>query len=183
MNRMKLLVLIPIVIVLAAYAYLGIEYAGNKRARDRLVGEIGQAQEAMTEAGQVPKSLDELLSEARATLAAVQDELPDEVDTTGVIGSILEIASRAGLGVFPLTTSPMAAEVAGENEYQVFNLGLEVAGSYDQIVSFVADLEDGGIKGLAVQGLTLSEAPDGGIMTARLSLAVYAHTGDPEEGI
>ncbi len=183
MLRSRSLVILLVLALLVVYTYLGMGYMKQRKEHEVLAAHISEVTKAL---GEIPKpagDLDEQLVAAQAGLAAEQGEFPGKLNSTRVINTILSIADDCGVRVTPLVTEPWLTEEVGEHDYLVFRLNIAVEGSFQQMASFVSQLENSELKTLLIEDLSVARAdeqPEGeGItqttvpVSAGLSLTIY----------
>ena len=179
--KRKLLVILAIVILLAAYSYLGTGYTKQRKEQQVLASQITDVTQVLAQAAEPPQDLEQRLADTKARLAAVQRSFPTEVNSNQVINSILRLAERCHVTAVPLTTEPWSTEEVGGNDYPVFQLNITASGSYPDLVRFISELGTGDYKTLVVDGLSIARvAEEGGTVTATtvtttadLSLIIY----------
>ena len=184
MAKGRLVITALIIILLVVYYLWGMDYKKQNQEHEVLTSQIADARETLAHLPKLPPDLEQRLAVARASLAAEQKAVPSKMNSNQVVDIILELADNAELKAIPLVTRPWATEVIGEHEYYVFRLNVEVGGSFTQLVNFVSGLENGELKTLIVENLTVSRvtdqteaetSPEGTIpITGKLDLAIYA---------
>lgn len=181
--RGKLLIAILITTLLVVYYLFGMDYMKQLKEHEALTSQITDATQVLAQIPELPQDLEPRLAAAQASLAAVQGAFPSQMNSTEVIDTILKLADDTGVKAIPLVTQPWAIEKVGEHDYNVFRLNVAVEGSFSQLVSFVSKLENGELKTLIVENLSVTRVteepeeetvPEGTILiTASLDLAIY----------
>ncbi len=184
--RSKLLITILIIVLLAVYSLFGMDYMKQHQEQETLTSQITEVNEALREIPELPQDLEQRLAAAQASLAAEQSEFPGKINSTEVINTILELAEDSEVKAIPLVTEPWSADKVGEHDYYVFRLNVTVEGRFSQLVTFVSKLENGELKTLIVEDMSVTRvteqseeesAPEGTIpFTVNLDLAIYARS-------
>jgi Tfp pilus assembly protein PilO len=112
------------------------------------------------------------LAELEKELEEEGKAIPESMDSTLVINSILELAESCNVTVTPLQTVDWSMK--GEN-YLVYTLHIQVEGNYEQTAAFIGRLENELFDSLIIVSLDIT----GGLKTdtqqdsANLQIAVY----------
>ena len=105
------------------------------------------------------------------------------MNSAQVINTILELADNCEVKAVPLVTRPWSIKKVGEHDYHTFRLNVAFEGSFLQLISFLSALENGELKTLIVENLSISgvnEQPEEEgvpertmLITASLDLVIY----------
>jgi len=169
---------------LVVYAYLGMDYMKQRKEQETLASQITELTQILAEIPEPAQDLEQQLAVAQANLAAEQSVFPEKMNSSQIISTILRLATYSEVKAIPLVTDPWSTETIGEYEYHVFRSDIAVRGSFSQLLSFISQLENGELKTLIVEELSIivsTEQPedevttDGAIpITASLDVAIYA---------
>lgn len=175
--KLKPLTLLLLLAGVAAVAYLalGMSVLRERRTQDALTSQIVRGEgvlAAVEQSRQALEELEERLTAAEEELAVAQGLFPEEVDGGSVLQTILAEASESGARVLRVEAQPPATEADEEKVYTVLGFGLEVEGDKNQLVAFLAALENGSI-GASKTG-TFSLEGGGDVYTMRLEVLTYA---------
>jgi Tfp pilus assembly protein PilO len=112
------------------------------------------------------------LAQLEKELAEEGKAIPESMDSTLVINSILELAKSCNVTVTPLQTRDWSMK---GDHYLVYTLQIQVEGNYERIATFIGRLENELFENLIIVSLEIS----GGLKTdtkpdsANLQLAIY----------
>jgi Tfp pilus assembly protein PilO len=181
LSRSRLLVTILVVSLVMVYAVLGMSYLGQLKEQRELTSQLAEVNQTLSEIPQPPEDLEQQLAEAETLLAAEQSLFPSEINTTQLIDTILTLASIYGVKATPMITQPWSTETVGEHTYPVLQLTVDVEGSFNQVVNFAGQLENGDYDTLVMKNLNISrgtvETEEGTIpITGTLKLAIYTRS-------
>jgi len=179
MSRSRLLIALLVIILLVVYTYFGTDYMKQRREHEVLAAQITEVTGTIAEIPEPALDLGEQLAAVQASLAAEQAKFPSKLNSTRVINAILSIADDCQVKAIPLVSEPWLTENIGEHDYRVFRLNVAVEGSLQQLLSFVSQLENGELKTLIIEDVSVTgagEQPEGRNVpiTASLALAIYA---------
>ena len=186
MVKSKLLISLLFFSLLLAYYFLGTDYLQQRQQHERLHAQINDATRVLAQMPQPPIDLDHQLAAAQDNLADVEAFFPDGVNSTRVVNAILRLSEDVGIKVIPLATRPWSVEKKGEHDYYVLYLNVSLSGSFSDLETFTARLEDGEFPTLIIESLSVnspdrqSEEADASelaaTVSASLDLAVYARS-------
>lgn len=151
----KLAVVVVVVILLAVYGVLALDYIRQGPEQDRLSSEIAEIDQSLQDISEPPPNNLEELALIEATLAAEQETIPSYVDSTDVIEAILNIGQMTGVKAIPLVTEPWTKERIGDNTYGMFRISVGVEGTFAQISAFINYLETGEFNTLSMERLSV----------------------------
>ena len=185
--KSKLLIVILAIILLVVYYLFGMDYMKHQQEHEVLTSDIIEVSQTLREIPQPPQDLEQRLAAAQASLAAEQNAVPSEINSTIVIDTILKLAGECEVKAIPLVTEPWSIENVGERGYYVFRLNIAVEGTFSQLVDFISKLENEDLKTLIVENLSVTRATrqlEGennpevtiNIVVASLNLAVYTQS-------
>ena len=184
----KLIITILIIILLVVYYLLGTGYIKQRQEHEALTYQIADVTQTVRELPEPPQDLELQLAAAQASLAAEQNAFPTQMNSTQVINAILELADNCEVKAIPLITQPWSMEAVWEHSYYILRLNVALEGSLAQLITFVSELENGELKTLVVENLSItgftepSESEEESvseetiIVIASLDLAIYART-------
>jgi hypothetical protein len=176
MKSWKSFVVLIVVVLLASYYWLGTGLIKENRRNSSLITDIAGLTAVLHMTPGTTPDLDQRLSVAQAGLAAAENTFAGETDDTRIVNSILRMAEEAGVKVVPISTRPWSIEQISGRDYSVFNLTVSVAGDFQQVQSFIRQLENSEPPTLAVKYLKVDRvsADPGAGITADLDIAAYA---------
>ncbi len=158
MKTRKLLIAILAVALLAVYYILGTDYLKQRREHEALASQINVATETLAQIPPRPADLGTRLSDARTGLETVNNTLPDNLNSTRIINTILRLADDVGVRAIPLVTQPWTTESVNGEDYSVFRLHVAVTGTFTQLSTFLSRLENGELETLVMEYLTVDSA-------------------------
>ena len=152
--KLKPLTLLLLVagLVVVAYVALGVSFLQQRSDQDALSSQIESAEAVLATASDVRKDLAELpsrLDTATQQLATAQTAFPNDLDSNTILQAILGYANESQVRVLEVHTQPAGAEAEGPddeaniNSYRVLSFDLEVEGTFEQLVTFLAAIEEG----------------------------------------
>lgn len=166
-----------VVLVLLAFFFLLYRPAGDDIAAAEQAAEV--ARQGQAEQRQRIRALEEARSAApdvEAMLATARSVLPDEVGMPSALRQVQDAANGAGVEIMTLTPSSAQPHPLDPTLSEV-SVGLQVEGSYFQVVDFLRRIEDPRLTARAMLGdfvvLKLSDYPT---LTAELGLRLHART-------
>jgi hypothetical protein len=179
----KLLITLLIVVLLVVYYLLGTGYRKQRQEHETLASQVNDATGALAQMPEPPADLELSLATAQASLDTVKNSFPDMMSSTRVVNTILRLADECEVKAIPLITQPWTTGALSDYNYSVFRLNVAVTGTFTQLVDFLTKLENGELKTLIIEGITVTEAtepsgvpgaPDRAIpVKASLDLAIY----------
>jgi hypothetical protein len=158
----KLAVVAVIVILLVVYGVLALDYMKQGPEQDRLLSEIEEIDQSLQALPELPPDRLEELAIIQASLAAEQEAIPSDINSSDVIEAILRLAQRTGVKAVPLVTEPWSEERVGEDTYRVLRINVRSEGTFAQVSEFIARLENGEFSTLSVEQLSISVAGEDG---------------------
>jgi hypothetical protein len=183
-NTKKLLMALLIIILIVVYYLLGTDYLKQMKQHDSLPSQIAEVDRNLAQIPAPPADLEQQMAAARMELDTARDTLPGELNSTGIINTILRLADDIGVKAVPLVTQPWTTKGSDNNTYSVFRLNVAVTGTFTQLVSFLNQLETGELKTLVMENLSVSRADEqpGGEaipgnsaqINASLDIAIYS---------
>ncbi len=157
MKTRKLLIAILVVALLAVYYILGTDYLKQRQEHGELSSLISMEKEVLTQIPPRPADLKTRLSNAQTGLEEAKNTLPDRLNSTRVINTILRLADEVGVRAIPLATQPWTTESVNGEDYSVFRLHVAVTGSFVQLSSFLSQLENGELETLVMEYITVDK--------------------------
>ena len=155
MKTRKLLIIILVVALLAVYYIIGSDYLKQGREHEALASRITEATRVLAQIPSPPADLEQQLAAARTALESVNNTLPDRLNSTRIINTILRLADEVGVRAIPLTTQPWTTESVNGEDYSVFRLHVAVTGPFTRLSSFLSQLENGELETLVMEYLTV----------------------------
>lgn len=140
-----------------------------------LLKEIDTVNDSIAGIPEPDEQLQLRLSQLETELEEEGKAIPESMDSTLVINSILELAESCNVTATPIRTQDWSMK--GDN-YLVYKLQIEVEGNYTQTAIFINRLENELFDNLIIVGLDIS----GGLKTdtepdlANMQLAVYTRS-------
>ena len=176
----KIAIILISVVLLAVYGLLAMDYVKQGPEQGRLLSEIEEIDQSLEAMPEPSTDFSEQLALVQAALAAENETIPSEIDSSDVIDTILSLAQEIGVKAIPLITEPWVEEQIDESAYRVFRLNIEIEGLFSQVREYVSRLESGEFSTLIVESLIIDvddeEAYAGGAtpVVASLDLAIFA---------
>ena len=161
---------IVVIAALLATALVGVTYLPQQRERESLASQLSAARESLREYG--AGGLEERLAAAEARLSAEQAYFADRLSGAATLNSLLQLAQESQVTVVDMRTQPAGDEAIGNHTYSALSVHLQVAGSLTQVQAFVNRLQDGALKAVAIDEISIvgiGESP-----AASLDLSVWA---------
>ncbi len=158
----KLAFIAVVVILLVVYGVLALDYMKQGPEQDRLLSEIGEIDQSLQALPERPPDRLEELAVLQASLAAEQETISSDINSSDVIEVILSLAQGTGVKAIPLVTAPWSEERVGEETYRVLRLNVGVEGTFAQVSAFIDRLENGEFSTLSVEQLSIDVAGEDG---------------------
>ncbi|OGO32503.1 MAG: hypothetical protein A2Z29_06795 [Chloroflexi bacterium RBG_16_56_11] len=184
MKAKSLLIIVLVVALLAGYYWLGTDYLRQRRDNRGLTAQIADNSVILSQLPKYPADLKEQQAAAQAGLDTARKSFPQNLNSTRIINTILEIAGEMEVKAVPLVTQPWTSMSTGEFSYSVFRLNVMASGTYTRVSGFLERLETGELETLVVENISVdrpgslpginevSEADP--IISADLDLAIYS---------
>jgi hypothetical protein len=190
MNFKKLLVIILVAGLLAAYYILGTGYGEQRRQQAALASQIAGATQQLALIPPPPADLETRQAAASANLDAVKNTFPGQLNSTWIVNDILQLADKTGVKAVPMITQPWSIESVNQGDYPVFRLNIALKGTFNQVANFINRLENGEPATLVIDDFKVDRVTgppadegetDGEVLVeASLDIAVYARPLIPE---
>ena len=161
MRTRKLLVAVLVIALLAVYYVIGTDYLQQRRDNESLASRIIESTQALALIPVPPADLETRLADARTGLEEVKNVFPEQLNSTRIIDYILKLADEVGVKAIPLLTQPWAVQPVEGKDYSILRLQVAVAGTYNEMFSFLNGLESGDYETLVMERVTVN-----GITTA-----------------
>ena len=158
----KLAFIAVVVILLVVYGVLALDYMKQGPEQDRLLSEIGEIDQSLQALPELPPDRLEELTALQASLAAEQETIPSDINSSDVIEAILSLAQTTGVKAIPLVTEPWSEERVDEETYRVLRINVGVEGTFAQVSEFIGRLENGEFSTLSVEQLSIDVASEDG---------------------
>lgn len=136
------------------------DYLKQRRENKTLASQIEAMSQSLAQIPPSPADLEQRLIAAESDLDATRNELPERLNTTEVINTILRLAEDTGVKAIPLITQPWRTESFSEHDYSVFRLDISITGNYTQLADFISQLENGELNTLLIESFTVERADD-----------------------
>ena len=183
MKTKKLLIILLIAVLLVVYYLLGMGYLKQRNEHEALASQITEATQALTQLPKPPDDLEQRLAAAQASLDTAKNSFPGRMNSNEIVNTTLKTAADCRVKAIPLITQPWTTEGFGDHSYSVFRLNVAVTGTFTQLVSFLNKLENGELRTLIVEDLSVTRvtehyeaesAPEGTVpINASLDLVIY----------
>ena len=161
------------------YVYLGL-VKNPTEENQQLAAEIEGARQEL-------EGMPDTVTELTARMAAAQEQLEDErsripaaININDLVRNIVEIADARNVSVIPLTTSAPEYSVNDQFSYGFWNINISVAGDFEDIAGFLADIDGGNIASGTATSFSMTAgdaASDNGTSaspaTGKVNLTVY----------
>jgi hypothetical protein len=184
MKSRKLLLILLVLGLLAAYYILGTGYRNKRLENAVLSSQIAVANQQLALIPLPPADLDLRLATANSSLEKEKNSFPTRMNTTRLINDILRLAEAAGVKAVPVITQPWVTVTINQVDYSSFRLNVTASGRYAQVADFLGRLENGEPATLIITNLKVEHVTGaaGGENTdvasarveANLDIAIYA---------
>jgi len=158
-------------------AYFGTGYLKERNGQKALITKMDDTTKMLSLITVPPGDLPQRLTDAQnANLAAKQNLLPTDVDTTQVIKTILIVADECNVNVIPLSTDSWTNVTVEGTSYRVLTISLSVEGSFDDLTTFVDRFHGNEFTSLVVDTIAIGQAGQqtgGTAYTGVIQLGVY----------
>ena len=145
-----------ILLALAGLIVLGIFYMNEESEQDDLADEIAMKKGELHSAQTNGVDEDSLMSQALTRLETASEGFPENLDTTDVIGIILDYEAETNVEILPLNMSPAVVQQIDGQTYMAVSFTATVHGAKQNVMDFIEKLESGPIKTFTVTGVNLS---------------------------
>lgn len=186
MNKRKLLITLLIIALIVVYYLLGTDYLKQLKQHESLPLQIAEVNRNRVQIPARPADLEQRLATARAELDTVGNTLPEKLNSTRIVNTILRLADDIGVKAIPLVTQPWTTKGSDNYTYSVFRLNVAVTGTFTQLVTFLSRLENGELQTLVMENLSVrradgqsgEEATPGNTIhiNASLDIAIYSQS-------
>lgn len=190
--KLKPLTLLLLVagLALIAYAALGATVLRQRSERVALSSQIEAAEAVLATAQDVRQDLADLprrLDMASDQLAAAQAAFPSELESDSLLETILDYANESEVRVLEVHTQPPASDVGGADEieassYRVHGFDLKVEGTYEQLVTFLAALEEGAASASRAGAFSIQQTEGGHVLSLEVLSYARSAPGDVDAG-
>jgi hypothetical protein len=167
------------VLVLVAFVRWGTDFVQARVVdsanpeKAELTKEIDAASKSIAEIPAPDGQLADELARLEAEQQAAGQAIPQSIDSTLVIDSILALAVSCNVTAIPLQTSDWSIT---EEDYLVYKVQIDAKGSFENLTTFIGHLENDLSETLIIDSVGVS----GGLVTdtepdsASLQLAIYS---------
>jgi hypothetical protein len=183
MKSTRLLVIVLVVGLLAAYYFLGTDYGKQRRRQASLSSQISTTAQQLALIPPAPTDLEPRLAAANADLDTAKNAFSPPPDGIGIVNAVLQLADAAGVKAVPLITQTWSMASVNQTDYPVFRLNIAATGTFTKVSDFISRLENGEpetlvISDLKIERVTGPPAPESGTggeepVEASLDIAVY----------
>jgi hypothetical protein len=183
MKNNKLLIVILVLALLAAYIFIGSDYLKQRRNNASLTVQVTAAEAALAQIPVSPNDLAQRLAAAEDDLKNAESVFSADMNDTRIVNTILRVAEKIGVKAVPLNTSPWAIQEVAGRQYNVFRLELEVTGTFNQLLTWLNRMENGEPETLVIEYLNVENTADSSAnisdtgatpVKASIKLAIYA---------
>ncbi|MEE8372676.1 MAG: hypothetical protein V3R87_02945 [Dehalococcoidia bacterium] len=189
-SRLRTAALIVCVAAMVASAISGVGYVQQRSTNDALATELTAARQSLSDkssqseqqAAEQARRMQQRLSaaeaeveEAKAALAGARSTFeqaysPTKLSTGGILRGIFELASESRVDVVSVTTETQEDENRGDQTLGRLSIEMRVAGRLASIAAFVNELEEGSVKAVNINDISITG--EGNLYTANLELSV-----------
>jgi Tfp pilus assembly protein PilO len=159
-NKRKLLITLLIIVLLVVYYLLGTDYLRQLEQHESLPQQIAEVNRNRAQIPARPADLEEQMAAVQAELDTVGNTLPEKLNSTRIINTILRLAEDIGVKAIPLVTQPWTNKGSDNYTYSVFRLNVAVTGTFTELVTFLSRLENGELQTLVMENLSVSRADE-----------------------
>ena len=180
----KLMLIVVIFVVLAAYYILGTGYLKGQRENAVLASSIDESTLLLMGIPPLDADLKEQLDAVREELDSTLNVLPSETNTTRVLNDILRLGENSGAKVIPVLTQPWETESFEDYDVMTFRFSLSVSGLSSQFLDFFSQLENGEFETLTIENIQILKEDDSSYfesistdevrVNAEIQIVVYA---------
>ena len=177
MSRTRKLGIFLVVLLVIGLAYFGMGYLKERNGQKALITKMDDTTKMLSLIAAPPADLQQRLTDAQnANLAAKQNLLPIDVDTTQVIRTVLAVAVEYKVNVIPLNADSWTNIAVEGTNYRVLTISLSVDGSYTDLTAFVKRFYGSEFPALVVDTITIhqsSQQTGGSAYTGVIELCIY----------
>lgn len=192
--RLNFLLAVVIIAALGAGGFFTVNYFRQSNEAKRLEQQSAQAEKAVRDLTASSRSLETEIEKIKIDQASVQDAIAAERLTFAakpgsneIIRNVMELGTKTGTSVIPLSASDWAKVKILRSDYEVFRISFKIEGNEQDTIGFVRSLQDL-YPTLVIESLRISTpnatqgpdsktepaAPPDGKLHADLGIAVYA---------
>jgi hypothetical protein len=152
-------------------------YLSERNGQKALITKMDETNKMLSLIAVPPTDLQQRLTDAQnANMAAKQNVLPTDVDTTQVINSILEIADECNVNVIPLNTDSWTNVAVQGTNYRVLTISLSVDGSFADLTTYINRFYGNEFTALVVDTISIhpsGQQTGGSDYTGTIQLGIY----------
>jgi type II secretory pathway pseudopilin PulG len=163
-------------ILVALLLSAGIVYARQQARHDDLSEELAQAQQDFDRYTQQKEDLQDRLRQAQAELLLQKEQFPASAEALEIQQDLLAAADFGQVTITSLSFSTPTAVASGGQTYQVYSVGLTVAGEIGALFNFI-EILGGWFPSAAIGSVTLTTSAGGGAASMTLPLSIYTMGG------
>jgi len=168
--------IVTIGILVALLLSAGIIYARQQARHGELSEDLAQAQQDFDRYTQEKADLQDRLSQAQAELLLQKGQFPGSTEALEIQQDLLAAADFGQVTITSLSFSTPSAVASGGQTYQVYSVGLTVAGEMEALFNFI-EILGGWFPSAAIGSVTLTTFTEGGEASMTLPLSIYTLGG------
>ena len=158
MSRIRTLGIFLIIVLVIGLAYSGTGYLKERNSQKALITKMNDTNSMLSLIPSPSVDLQQRLVDAqKANLAAKQNLLAADVDTTQVIKTILAVAGECNVNVIPLNTDSWTNLAIEGINYRVLVISLSVKGSFANLTTFINRFYGNEFTSLVVETVTINQ--------------------------
>lgn len=181
MLKNRIVITAVIIALLASFFLWGVEFIEDiyknsaNPQRDTLTMEIDAVNLSITQIPESEEGLDIKLAELEEELTQEKQIIPDSMDGTSIVDTILKLAESCDVTVTPMNTNNWSSE---GTHYMLYTINIILEGKYHNVEDFIDRLENSlydnlAILDLAISGGQSSDIEDPEPIIANVRLGVY----------
>ncbi len=164
--------ILTIAILVALLLSAGIVYARQQARHNELSQDLAQAQENFARYTREKEDLEGRLSQAQAALSRQKDQFPASAEALEIQQDLLAAADFGQVTITTLSFSGPTAAASGGQTYQVYSVGLTVAGEVEALLHFIQMLGYW-FPSATIGSVSLTTPDGGGVASMTLPLSIY----------
>ncbi|MDY6892948.1 MAG: hypothetical protein SVO26_04430 [Chloroflexota bacterium] len=168
-------------IALIANIGLGVVYFQQRSEKESLISELADVQQSFNEYNMTNDLKNQIadaetrLEEAQqasidARLTAEQAYSKENLSNGGILDGVLQLAQHNHLNVIHLSTKPDGNEIREGHTYSTLVVDMRVSGSLPNLAVFASKLENGAIKAVTIDDISISSSSDAYAATLNFSV-------------
>ena len=169
------------VVALIVNAVLGVMYFQQRGERESLISELAEVKQSFSEYG-MADDLEKQVADAESRLEEAQQAAIDarliagqaysveNLSNGGILDGVLRLAHESQVNVINISTQPKGNEVREGHIYSTLSIDLSVTGSLPHLAVFAYKLENGEIKAVTIDDISISSTSDAYAATMNFSV-------------